>query len=383
MFRAAVSDIDASEGWVKCGHCRKVFDCRKNEIKPADFVKPDEPDIDETTSEDPVSVTDDEDTSPEHDEFVPQISLFEESEQLDKSIAGENKESGSVSAAGKPFSTDDQGTSVKPASPAEYQSSATEAKTKSHPANRDEHSANPNVNKNKLRTSTVQKRPQAAGKRTVDVPGFGQIKAENKQRHPSILKNRLNIAKPQAPGFSRVIVAKAQSWKKQKKRSKKTGAFPYVIIAVTLFALFIWQITVVNYNKLSQYGFMSAPMAAICSIVTCNQTAQLKGPGFEILHASIRRHASIPNVMSVSAKLINFSDENKLMPTLRLDLKNDENKVIASRIIDLKDNPQFVDPALTELAPGQDVQLLFNIENPGKSAHGFQLNLVSTINPAS
>ena len=376
MFRAAVSDIDASEGWVKCGHCRKVFDCRKNEIKPADFVKIEESSEEQTDESesneqelDDLTATDAK--SPDEEEFVPQISLFDESsglEKTDEDAVTQSAVDRSVQGRLAAKHENKSGSSVNPVmiekSPAVEQI-------------KDDSAVNPKLESSKLRMPAAPNKTLQASRPKLDTSGFNPTKSENKTQQQSILKNRLTITKPKAPGFSQIILAKAQSWKKQKNRFKKTKVFPFALIAVALFALLIWQIAIVNYTRLSQYSFLSAPLAAVCSVVTCNQTAEPSDHGFEILHASVRRHASIPNVMSVSAKLINFSDENKLMPTVRLDLTNDDKTVIASKIINLPENPQFVDPVLTELAPGQDVQLEFNIENPVKSAHGFQLNLVS------
>ena len=379
MFRAAVAEIDASEGWVKCGHCRKVFDCRENEIKPTDFMRQDEVAEDEAVTQAPESAASGANSKPDGNQPAPQISLFDEPEPVEKSTAATGVEPGSgkseVSSPAK-----DQSSTVKPEDRGQNQSPSQQHKADPAGPGRRRDSAKLSIDDGIVRKTGVKNKALESISSRIETSGQGRGRTKNRNRYPSILKNRLNIAKPQAPRFSRVILAKAQTWKKQKNRSKKIGVFPYALISVVLFALFIWQVSVVNYTRLSQYGFLSAPLAAVCSVVTCNQTAQPQALGFDLLHASIRRHATIPNVMSISAKLINFSDENRLIPSIRLDLTNDQDTVIASRIIDLADNPQYVDPALSELAPGQDVSLLFNIENPGKSAHGFQLNLVSSRN---
>lgn len=368
MFRAAVSDIDASDGWVKCGHCRKVFDCRDNEIKPADFISVDEPgendSKDKSMDVSPASG----DGEPGDDQFVPQISLFDEPQPL--------KTSGDGSADSN-ASPDLENISAQAAGPLKDELPPVAHKPAYESPGEVDDANNLSVERRSTQVRGTRTDALQANQRTAQVTSKVQGKPENQGRHQSALKNRLNFTKPQAPGFSASILAKAQSWKKQRNRFNKTKAFPKSLIAVVLFAAFIWQIAIVNYTKLSQYSFLSAPLMAVCSIVTCNHTKAPKAPGFEILHANVRRHTSIPNVMTISAKLINFSDENKLMPTLRLDLTNTNNAVIASRTITLPENPQFTDPALSELAPGQDVQLIFNINNPHKAAHGFQLSLVS------
>ena len=382
MFRAAVSDIDASEGWVKCGHCRKVFDCRKNEIKPIDFIRKDEPGDDEPSEQtlEDVSAENAQDND-EEQAFVPQISLFDETEQLDKSNeqTANNPPAGKTTLPHDSISTDNK--PVKIHKPLVQESEL--LANKSTPIHPEDNSAKISlrVEADTIRSSSMPETADNNDRPDARISDYKNQHTENKTKQPqqpqSTLKKRLNITKPQAPAFSAVILAKAQSWKKQRNRFKKTKAFPYALIAIALFALLIWQIAIVNYTKLSQYRFLSAPLMAVCSVVTCNQASAPQAAGFEILHASVRRHASMPNVMSISAKLINFSDENKLMPTLRLDLTNDNNAIIASRTIVLPENPQYVEPALSQLAPGQDVQLLFNIENPNLSAHGFQLSLVS------
>ena len=389
MFRAAVSELDTSEGWVKCGHCRKVFDCRKNEIKPADFVKDEQPsedelNIDENAEQVLDAVSSSNTAVVEDEQFVPQIALFEEPEQPEITNLDTSDTSFQDPAVVGSQRTEKHSDAVsEPASgkhPLGYKKS-------------DYKIADANLSSNDVGTTGLQVDSRPIGQTALPAAGSDnsnykiepainpqsekQTRVKSQSQSQSKLKNRLNVTKPQAPRFSAIILAKAQSWKKQRNRFKKTKAFPFVLIAVALFAMLIWQIAIVNYTRLSQYKFLSAPLAAVCSIVTCNQAAAPQASGFEILHASVRRHANVPNVMSVSATLINFSDENKLMPTLRLDLTNDANAIIASRTIELPENPDYVEPALTQLAPGQDVQLMFNIENPDKSAHGFQLSLVA------
>ena len=382
MFRAAVSDIDASEGWVKCGRCRKVFDCREHEIKPADFISQSEPVENDSVAHAVESSPDSDAKGPAADEFVPQISLFEESEEPVKSAEERSgKDSDVESAVDQPddsrFSASHETKSAKTVNPPEVNLPSVEQKSSSTVPSQGDDGLTLRVDKNAIARPATDDDILQANRRTIDATINKKSKKENPGKFRSKLKSRLNITKPQAHGFSSIILAKAQSWKKQRNRFKKTKAFPYSLIAVILFAALIWQIAIVNYAKLSHYRFLSGPLIVICSIVTCNQAMATKTSGFEILHARIRRHTSMPNVMSITAKLINFSDENKIMPTVRLDLTNAKNSIIASQTIVLAENPQFTDPALTELAPGQDVQLKFNINNQSKSAHGFQLSLVS------
>ena len=42
MFRVSAVDMDGSQGWVKCGRCKKVFDSEKNKLDPSAFIKPTE-----------------------------------------------------------------------------------------------------------------------------------------------------------------------------------------------------------------------------------------------------------------------------------------------------------------------------------------------------
>jgi len=377
MFRAAVSDIDASDGWVKCGHCRKVFDCRENEIKPADFVSLEEPGENDSTEKSAELSSVSQDVELVEDEFVPQISLFDEPGQPKKSSEDDVADSAVGNFADSHISVSRENKSAKKVEPVEHKLPSVEQKPAYTIPKEDDDAVSLHVDRGDNSTPSAHSDTLHANRETVDATSYKKSKKDNQGQHQSILKNRLNVTKPHAPGFSASILAKVQSWKKQRKHFKKTRAYPNSLIAVVLFAVLIWQMAIVNYTKLSQYSFLSAPLMAVCSIITCNHAAAPKTSGFEILHASVRRHTSIPNVMSITAKLINFSDENKLMPTLRLDLTNDNNTIIASRTIALPENPQFVDPALTELAPGQDVQLIFDINNPDKSAHGFQLSLVS------
>lgn len=378
MFRAAVSEIDASEGWVKCGRCRKVFDCRENEIKPSDFLMPEKEIDDETVSKNSGPEEKGENTQAHEDGLVPQIPLFDDSElpqNIDAGTWGDAHDNASAEL--------DSATQDRSGSAGTTDETAGDRSVPLTPSpDRADMGRNPglaslSIEDNHLRKSAAQNQKLQSHRRNVDVGGASQGKTRHKNRYPSILKNRLNISKPQAPRFSRVILAKAQSWKKQKSHSRKAGILPYVLVSVVLFTLLVWQISVVSYTRLSQYGFLSAPLAGVCAIITCNQADEPRGRGFEILHASIRRHAWVPNAMTVSANLINFSDENRLIPRIRLDLTGDANTVISSQIIDLAENPQYVDPAMTELAPGQDVRLKFDIANPGKLAHGFQLNFVT------
>ena len=391
MFRAAVSDLDISEGWVKCGHCRKVFDCRKNEIKPVDFVKEeasdDDADIDKDQQHSEQDVSTDDSGLVEEEQFVPQISLFDEADR----DSNEDPETTPPRQADLADNTAQVRSGRSPTLPdpvatelvANKKDHKKPVMTPSIETRGGSERINSGLQVDKRSVASPSSSSGVSAKvihKTSSTSAFAPQKQQaiKKQgQSESKLKNRLNISKPQAPAFSAIILAKAQSLKKQRNRFKKTKAFPLALFAVALFALLIWQIAIVNYTRLSQYGFISAPLSAVCSIVTCNQAAAPQALGFEILHASVRRHASVPNVMSVSATLINFSDENRLMPKLRLDLTNDDDAIIASRTIDLPENPHYVDPALTELAPGQDVQLLFNIENPDSSAHGFQLSLVA------
>lgn len=375
MYRAAVSDIDASQGWVKCGHCKKVFDCKTNEINPADFVSTDESASIKDGADVPAS-KDAEDLV--EDDSVPQISLFDESGPLEAtSEARELQSEPEIPVDSRLSAKQGKNRPSQAYTPTENKLPSADKVTDSGPARKSRDAETPQLDRHSATGAPGHGNALQASWRNVKTAGHLATGIKSGAQRPPSLDKRLNFAKPRAHGFSELISARAKSWKKQKNRFKKTGVFPYSLIAVALFAVLISQIAVVNYTKLSKYRFLSAPLTAVCSIVTCNDAPAPDLSGFEILHASVRRHASIPNVMSITAKLINFSDKNKLMPTLRLDLTNDSNTIIASRTIALTENPQFADPALTELAPGQDVQLLFNIKNPQQSAHGFQLSLVS------
>ena len=177
--------------------------------------------------------------------------------------------------------------------------------------------------------------------------------------------------------WTKSILAQAQSWKKEKNRFQSRRSYTSFIFALGLFALLIWQVAIVNYTKLSNYGFLSAPLNLTCAIFSCNQKQPVSQHEFEILHANLRRNNTTPGVVTISANLINYSNSDKLLPKIRLDLTDSNEIIVASKIISLVDNPQYIEPTISQLSPGQDVKLEFDIDRPIRSAVGFEISIIN------
>ena len=372
MFRVAVTDIDSGDGWVKCGRCRKVFDCRKNEIDPTAFINNDENSDDAKESEPGEEIFNPSEASVDKSETVedappaPQMPLFVDSSDKTSSKRSVQRD-------------------VKSPKPLESETAESSRVADSLPDNATDkrHLVEKSAPKSTFSepVKNVKPRPEVQPQRhqpTAVNPSFpaGRIQSNPNHTQKASAPTPMTHPSKRAPGLSKVIIAKAQGWKKGKNRISRFNSLPSILLIAVLSILLLWQVAVVNYTKLSSYGFLSAPLAGICSLIKCNTSVLSTATEFEILHANLRRHSTLPNVVSISAKLINFSEADKVLPTVRLDITNNENEIIASRLIDLADNPQYVDPTISELAPGQDVKVLFNLNPPSSYAYGFELNLV-------
>lgn len=362
MFRVLERAIEASQGWVKCGRCHKVFDCRDHEVDAAEFQK-DEQEVSKEDNPPP----------PQAPSVASKADLFDDNDPQLAMFGGARP---AKNAPGKP---------VKPAPAPESgvtDSTETPGAPKLEPPESDAtQSGNGQV---KAEVSVVAPAKMEPGFLRIDEENGShtpQLVAENRRKQqeaqqPS--KRKEEPVKTENPWLSRTIQAGAQSWKKEKNRFKPQRKYSAAILSVLLLALLLWQVAIVSYSRLSSYRFMSGPLSLVCSVLTCNATTPPITNELDILYANLRRHASRPNVISISAKLINYSNGNIDMPVIRLDLTDAGDQVIASRLIDLGDNPQYVEPPVSELAPGQDVTMTFNIDNPDPAIQGFELGFAGS-----
>jgi len=176
--------------------------------------------------------------------------------------------------------------------------------------------------------------------------------------------------------WTKMILAQAQSWKSEKNRFQSRRSYTGILAIIGLVALLIWQVAIVNYSKLVTYDFLKGPLNLTCAVLSCNKERPNSGHEFEILHANLRRHQTNPGVMTISANLINYSNSDKLLPSIRLDLTDVNETVVASRTINLVENPQYIDPAISMLSPGQDIKLKLDIDRPISRAVGFELSVI-------
>ncbi len=415
IFRVSSAVSEQSGDWAKCGHCKKVLELKKNQIDPKDFLQADESVVQDKvtpkpdTSEVKSTATPDIPTDPTHSDKTPPQQAAASIKSSPASVQSTDKDPKQQSPSG--LATEPM--PVEKLKPAEEQLSFIKNKQsdsgfKASQQTLPESAADNSDNK----AHQVEPILQAKHDRTIESTrlskqGVKQEKISPRVRQKSVkardsvrarfdsrtspqfsstpagigtdstASNKTDNKKTaKGPQITNSIVARAQRFKKDKNRSNPTFSYSAWGIVLGLVALLIWQIAIVNYTKLKNYSFLAVPLNFTCAIFSCNQQAPLSQSEFEILHASLRRHTSVPGVITISANLINYSNNDKLLPSIRLDLTGSDESIVASKTINLVDNPQFLDPAISQLAPGQDVKIVFDVDRPPRAAVGFALNIV-------
>ncbi len=426
MFRVGSVVTEKDEAWVKCGRCKKVFDYKKNKIDLSAFLKSTEgADVTsaetesanqtETTKLSTLSVNEKTDSS-DHETTKPSaLPIQEKTDAGDSSVFLKPTEN-SATTSSETVSEDQTEKIESSAVLVKKESINTEGDNqpeeqlsfiKTRGGERVENTGphkplfQPKDNVDEKPSSRqikleVEKNETTNSKSEVKKPQQRFISNQDSELKQSRvtdphsrvdtpaqapLKPAINIktAKKKSSKGSQLtknIMAQAQSLKKDKNRTDSKTNYSAWLIVIGLVALLIWQTAIVNHTKLRNYNFLNAPLNLVCSVFSCNQQQPLTQAEFEILHANLRRHSAQPGVITISANLINYSNSDKLLPNIRLDLTDTNESIVASKTINLVDSPQFLDPAISQLAPGQDVKITFDVDRPPRSAVGFELNIV-------
>ncbi len=411
MFRVSTQMLEMGQGWVKCGRCKKVFDSDQNQVEPSAFLKTKESsdigDQTEKTRFSSLSVqekSDSTDLKAKPEGQASETGSGDQTEKIESSRPAAEKKSANLGVESKQErqlsfieskedkkleTSEPQATLVgkkadeiktdkriekqtdKMASSAEVVVKISQQKIT--PAEQEEKTTL-KLSTREINRPVSEETPLTVKPSTTSVrPTRERTLTEQQKMNAKAEKKR----KAEKSQWTKMILAQAQSWKSEKNRFQSRRSYTAILVMIGLLALLIWQVAIVNYSKLANYNFLAGPLKLTCAMVSCNKEKPASEHQFEILHASLRPHQTSPGVITISANLINYSNSDKLLPSIRLDLTDANDVVVASRTINLVDNPQYIDPAISQLAPGQDVKLKLDIDRPVRSAVGFELSVIN------
>lgn len=168
---------------------------------------------------------------------------------------------------------------------------------------------------------------------------------------------------------SQLLVDEIQSGPSKPARSR---FWLWALLSVTLTLLFIGQYAWFNLASLAQQPQLRPALQAMCGVIKC-EVPLIKAPYMiTLVERDIRNHPEQQGVLQVKARIINKAPYPQSYPLMELSLHDITGQVIAARRFTPSEYLASNIDQKPGMAPQQVVDILLELDDPGKEAVGFE-----------
>ncbi len=172
---------------------------------------------------------------------------------------------------------------------------------------------------------------------------------------------------------SQLLVDEIQSSPRQPANNR---FWRWSLLSVPFILLFIGQYAWFNLATLSQQPPLRPALEALCSIAKC-EVPLIKAPYMiTLVERDIRKHPKHRHVLQVSARIINKAPHPQSYPLMELSLHDITGHVIAARRFTPDEYLANTVNQKQGMVPQQVVDILLELDDPGKEAVGFEFEFL-------
>lgn len=150
----------------------------------------------------------------------------------------------------------------------------------------------------------------------------------------------------------------------------------YSALSLLLFVILAVQYMVFNFQSLSHNSTLRPIYSQACTLIGCTLPSNSDVSKLQATNLLIRSLRNEPGTLLVDLIIYNEADHTQTMPTLQLVFTNLDDKVMAAGTFSPAQYLQNNLNGMTTLRPHSEVHLSFRINDPGKQAKNYTLQLL-------
>lgn len=145
-----------------------------------------------------------------------------------------------------------------------------------------------------------------------------------------------------------------------------------LFLIATLILQHIWF----NQDQFNKIPEIQAGIEKLCQHIDCKKVAMRDPSKIELISRNVYSHPEEENALVIDLTIQNNADFAQPYPVMQVDFSNVRGNIVAARRFLPKDYLQTKIDSDQQLEPNEDINLLLEIQDPGKSALTYEFNFL-------